>query len=294
MNSKHSSSSKQYLDDIPVDRRKLVRNWFKKLIIYDLGLHIGQDTEYYLKKGFRVLAIEANPTLCEQATLKFQDYIDAGMLTILNVGVSNAEGSLDFYINTKHSEWSSFNKGISGRSNDELMVVEVEVTTLEALIDQYGVPYYIKIDIEGNDAIALESIMNSRYHVPYISVENGSSMLEDLNRNHYSAFKYIQQNNVSDLKEKYPALEGKYISHQFEFGASGQFAEETDGPWLSYPDVYKLISKTWDIKTGNKNPDWDDGVSGWFDLHARHDDYNSILLELINLPHRVKIQENQG
>ena len=28
-------------------------------LIYDVGLHKGEDSEFYLKKGFRVVAIEA-------------------------------------------------------------------------------------------------------------------------------------------------------------------------------------------------------------------------------------------
>ncbi|MCZ2203222.1 MAG: hypothetical protein O1I87_14945 [Cylindrospermopsis raciborskii PAMP2012] len=42
----------------------------------------------------------------------------------------------------------------------------------------------------------------------------------------------------------YPAREGKYIEHQFEFGASGLFGEETPGHWLSERaaiNIYKRI-----------------------------------------------------
>jgi len=269
------------LDDVPVDRRSLPVNWFGKLVIYDVGLHIGQDTEYYLKKGFNVVAIEANSLLCDQARKKFRNYIDKGKLTILNIGISNTHGRMDFYVNPERTEWSSFHESISGRDGKDkkdLRVVEVEVTTLESVIEAYGVPYYIKIDIEGNDRYALESVLNSRYQVPYISVENGNSMLTDLHLGNYFRFKYVQQNNVTNLIHKYPPLEGKFTTHQFQFGASGKFGEEIDGCWLSYEGIYKVISCTWNIETGRKNLDWDDSIGGWFDLHARHRDYNSILL----------------
>ena len=35
----------------------------RKNLIFDIGMHIGQDTEFYLKKGFCVVAVEANPKL---------------------------------------------------------------------------------------------------------------------------------------------------------------------------------------------------------------------------------------
>jgi 16S rRNA A1518/A1519 N6-dimethyltransferase RsmA/KsgA/DIM1 with predicted DNA glycosylase/AP lyase activity len=32
-----------------------------KDLIYDVGMHHGEDTEFYLRKGFRVVAFEADP-----------------------------------------------------------------------------------------------------------------------------------------------------------------------------------------------------------------------------------------
>jgi len=34
-------------------------------LIYDVGVHQGEDTDFYLKKGFRVVGIEANAALCK-------------------------------------------------------------------------------------------------------------------------------------------------------------------------------------------------------------------------------------
>lgn len=36
-------------------------------LIIDVGMHTGRDTEFYLKKGFNVVAIEANPELVKKA-----------------------------------------------------------------------------------------------------------------------------------------------------------------------------------------------------------------------------------
>ena len=35
----------------------------EKNLIYDVGMSNGDDTAYYLHRGFRVVAIEANPLL---------------------------------------------------------------------------------------------------------------------------------------------------------------------------------------------------------------------------------------
>jgi hypothetical protein len=44
-------------------------------LIYDVGFHVGEDTEFYLKKGYRVLAVEANPELCARGQMRFADAI---------------------------------------------------------------------------------------------------------------------------------------------------------------------------------------------------------------------------
>ena len=34
---------------------------FEDDLIYDVGMHRAEDTEFYLAKGFRVIAVEASP-----------------------------------------------------------------------------------------------------------------------------------------------------------------------------------------------------------------------------------------
>ncbi len=36
-------------------------------LIFDLGMHTALDTKFYLDKGFRVVAVEANPRMVESA-----------------------------------------------------------------------------------------------------------------------------------------------------------------------------------------------------------------------------------
>ena len=57
-------------------------------VIYDIGMHAGRDTEFYLKKGFKVIAVEANPILVEKAKAKFKDEINAGRLVIVDKAIA--------------------------------------------------------------------------------------------------------------------------------------------------------------------------------------------------------------
>src|SRR4051794_6646259 len=70
-------------------------------------MHNGDDTEYYLSKGYRVVAVEANPLLCQEAERRFASEIAAGRLSILNVAIAEEEGSAEFYVKRERAPQSS-------------------------------------------------------------------------------------------------------------------------------------------------------------------------------------------
>ena len=55
---------------------------------------------------------------------------------------------IDFFISEK-DEWNSLKKEIAERKTSVKGVVKVGVRRLASLMDEFGVPYYCKIDIEG-------------------------------------------------------------------------------------------------------------------------------------------------
>ena len=87
-----------------------------KNLIYDIGMHNGDDTAYYLSLGYKVVAIDASPDLVQKAKIKFKDAIQANKLSIVNVGVGSDEGNLDFYLNKVNSVWNSFDREIGEKS----------------------------------------------------------------------------------------------------------------------------------------------------------------------------------
>ena len=138
-------------------------------IIFDLGMHIGQDTAFYLAKGFRVIAVEANPLLVRDAEKHFRYEIEAGMLTILNIGAGDREGVFPFYVNAKYSEWSSFDEEIGSREGCK-EIINIPMVPFEKLLDSYGTPHYLKIDIEGYDMVMLERLALTDERPKYLCV----------------------------------------------------------------------------------------------------------------------------
>jgi hypothetical protein len=42
-------------------------------LIFDIGMNVCEDTDFYLEKGFRVVAVEANPAACRNAAEKYHE-----------------------------------------------------------------------------------------------------------------------------------------------------------------------------------------------------------------------------
>ena len=232
-------------------------------LIYDVGMHVGQDTEFYLKKGFDVVAVEANPVLAGEQASRFESFVRSGRLKILNVGIGPSRGTFPFFVNDFLSEWSSFDRELGSREG-RFHEIRVEMVPLEEILLAHGIPYYLKIDIEGYDELALEGVLRVEERPRFVSVENGQKPVLDLLRSAgYDRFKFVNQQRVPEQEVPFPAREGLYAPHAFPHGASGLFGEETPGPWLDYDRVLTEIETYWG------NPGRDANVHGWFDLHAR-------------------------
>jgi FkbM family methyltransferase len=232
-------------------------------LIYDIGMNNGDDCAYYLKKGFRVLAIEANPALCAAAAARFAGEIAAGRLTVLNLGISDAPKAATFYVHTTNNVLSTFlplaeRTGYTGTlPAEEFTPVTVKTRRLSDIIRSYGPAHYIKIDIEGLDDRCLADLNRAGLIPPYISAEahNVDSYCH-LVAMGYRRFKIVAGETVA---EDYPALmiertDGTLVEHAFPAHSAGPFGEDIPGPWL---DKDAVLS------------DWLQRGKGWFDLHAK-------------------------
>ncbi len=180
-------------------------------LIFDIGMNRGQDTEYYLWLNHHVVAIDADPTLAKLVRAKFSKQVENGQLQVVNCAIAPDEGAvLDFYISEK-DEWNSFKKEVAERKNAVKDVVQVKSRRLASLMVEYGVPYYCKIDIEGYDEIALDTLVGVAELPKYISVETecaGDERLSDqqalitldkLYKLGYRKFKLVDQATLTVL-----------------------------------------------------------------------------------------------
>src|SRR6516225_4417085 len=178
---------------------------FDSSLIIDVGAYDGSDTAYYLHCGYRVVAIEANPDLAVQVERRFQPEVADGRLQVLNVGISDQAGESDFWISETNDQWGSLSKLVATRRGAKVRQrpVRVHCLRLSDVLHGVGTPYYLKMDIEGNDAVGLESL--TRDIAPqYISVEFAHGMerrlLEDLEALGYCRFKLLNQITFTDKR----------------------------------------------------------------------------------------------
>ncbi len=148
-------------------------------LIFDVGLHVGEDTDFYLRKGFRVIAFEANPELCKRCRQQFAKEIDSGQLTLIEGAIqpnpASGDGKVRFYINEKNSIWGTVLEDWSDRNSrlgTTSTVMEVPAVDFSQVIRKYGIPHYMKIDIEGCDMVCIDALKEFQLRPDFISIES--------------------------------------------------------------------------------------------------------------------------
>ena len=211
---------------------------------------------------------------------------------------SNEENSV---WGTVYAEWSERNEKLGASSK----MIEVNVINFEETIKEHGVPYYMKIDIEGCDMVCLSALKSFQERPDYISIEsdktgfsNIKSEIDLLNYLGYDSFQAIEQSKIPVLQiPPFPSREGNYTAQSLEPGSSGLFGAELNGDhWKSKSEILNLyrfirlgyfligddgIMNDWNFRGSLRLKSLAKRfvrrftkaeVPGWYDTHARHSD----------------------
>jgi FkbM family methyltransferase len=277
-------------------------------LIYDIGLHRGQDTEFYLKKGYRVIGFEANPDNVRVCRERFAQEIEAGKLTIIEGAIvesGNKANKTVFYKNLNSTFWGStcqdwaYRNEVMGTTNEAIVV---ETVNFAECLEKYGIPFYLKADIVGSETVCLRALLDFENKPDYLSIRSEKVIFDKLLAEFelltelgYDRFKAIQQ-GFTKQETVIKSAAGKDEKFVFEEGASGVFGEETAGKWKDYDQIIKqyrrIFVRYWlfgdysyltQTKRGTKIVRFLERVfrrplPGWYDTHAKR---SSSLLTLL-------------
>jgi hypothetical protein len=273
-------------------------------------MHKGEDTDFYLKKGFRVVAFEANPENVAFCRKKYAKEIVDGKLAIIEGVISESgEETVKFFRNPEHSWWGTSSDSFAERN--EVMGKHNEIIELKAInfveeIKKFGVPYYLKADIVGSEKICLRALLEFENKPDYISIRSEKADFTQLEEEFrlfselgYDKFQAIQQ-DVPNFYATKDSQEGLPIDYKFQEGASGIFGKDLSENWLSKENAIKQYRKIFrDYKMfGDYSPFMKSNLGkkfvafleriarrplpGWYDTHAKHSTAKILLLLVLS------------
>jgi FkbM family methyltransferase len=237
-------------------------------LVYDVGLYDGDDSAFYLSQGHSVLAIDASPDMIDAARRRFDREIRSNQLTLLNTAISDTTGPCSFWVCDDFSMWNSCHRDIASRDNSQHHRIEIPGERFENILAEYGVPHYLKVDIEGNDHLCLTSI-GGPTSPPYISVEaecGGSEAalgeneylqnLRLLAAAGYHRFKLIDQETLAPVRRGHTRSPEWWNQHRslrgeverrfkcsFPVGSTGPWGEDAAGPWMGFNEAVDVYCK---------------------------------------------------
>jgi FkbM family methyltransferase len=156
-------------------------------LIFDIGCHTGEDSDFYLRKGFTVVAVEANPALCDWLKQRFSNQIAERRFFLIEKAIAERPGEVTFFMNmdattwgTIREDWARRHARLGARSVETITVPSIRFSSL---IEEFGVPYYLEIDIEGADSLCLDGLLHFESRPRFVSfeIEHWSLLRKEMN-----------------------------------------------------------------------------------------------------------------
>jgi len=159
--------------------QELYKNFVDKDdIAFDIGANIGNRTESLSRICKKVIAADPLPLAYNEMRMRFRFN---KKVTVLPLAVGEKEGIMNLYVGSSHvmsSMSEEFIKNVSEEWNLNIKwneTIKVKTTTLDELIKKYGIPSFIKIDVEGFE---LNVLMGLSYQIKNLCFEYNPTYLE--------------------------------------------------------------------------------------------------------------------
>jgi FkbM family methyltransferase len=118
--------------------------------MFDIGANEGNTYQFYLSHYSKIVCFEPNPQLFNHLNTKF---LKNNQVIVDSRGLSNKNEDKLFKISnintlsTFSDDWINQSRFTGAYSWNES--ITVKTTTLDNIIKEYGIPNFVKIDVEG-------------------------------------------------------------------------------------------------------------------------------------------------
>ncbi len=210
-------------------------------LVFDVGANIGNKTDLYLRLNAKVVCFEPQLECVNHLKNRFAHTRN---VIIEHKGLAATQGVLEFFKCKEANTLSTFsfhatqNGRFAEHNYNWNQCIMVDVSTLDAMIDQYGMPQFCKIDVEGFEYEVLKGLTKK---IPYLSFEcNSEHILIAEQCVHY----------LSNLG---------YKKFNFAIGERGWFAFDN---WLNETEFLREFTQL------INNNDWREIWGLWGDVYA--------------------------
>lgn len=142
-------------------------------LCFDIGAHVGNRSHAWLGLGARVVAVEPQPDFARILRLLFRNQKN---LEVVEAGIASEPGTITLRLSRRHPTVTTASAGFidavasdpsfaAVRWDDEVVVPAL---TLDQLMGRFGLPAFVKIDVEGFEAEVLDGLSTP---IPALSFE---------------------------------------------------------------------------------------------------------------------------
>jgi FkbM family methyltransferase len=167
-----------------LQQNSLIREFYSRLIpsgalVFDIGANLGTLTRVFESIGAKVIAVEPNPdclrhielTTSTESVKTLQAAIgEKGGLGVIQV--SDRKDKMSSLSESWREAMSNENSHFVGLWKRELTV---PIVTLDSMVERFGRPFYVKIDVEGYEEQVLKGLS---YCPPLLSFEFNKSFFD--------------------------------------------------------------------------------------------------------------------
>lgn len=197
-------------------------------LVFDVGCNIGDKSESFLKLGAKVVGFEPQVECFEYCKRRF---VSVTNFDIENIALDDRQGLAEIHIATYHTI-SSMSKTFMNESKKERFSEFdwptsrlVPTDTLDAMIKKWGIPQFIKIDVEGYELNVLKGLSQK---IDCISIEFNP----ELKDNTILCIEYIHSLNSGNTLFNYCYRNDDFLKFD----------------WLEYEQIIDYIKSVNDFK----------------------------------------------